>query len=262
MDKSPSRRNLLIAVFLSLCVGMASGIVLQKLHVPALARRAVRSCLPRPGSPAVDPDRPAVSLRTRTFAYASDPTTYDTERDSTYVYHSRPLDLRRTALVLIDVWAHNPNEGFQERSQAHMRRTIAPLLALARRHHMVIIHSHNREEVAPEAKPLPGEFVVDPEDLTDDTLEIDRYLRARGITALLYAGYASNVCVLLRPTGMVAMKKLGYEIVLIRDCTLANETPESLDGEWNQKALVNMVETSFGSTTTLGDIREAFGERP
>jgi len=53
------------------------------------------------------------------------------------------------------------------------------------------------------------------------------------------------------------MKHLGYKIILLRDCTIAFETPESLDGEWALKMAVNMVEFQWGCTSTLDDLREA-----
>jgi len=73
----------------------------------------------------------------------------------------------------------------------------------------------------------------------------------------MYAGYATNMCILTRPTGIIKMKELGYNIILVRDATLAIETPESLDNEWAKKMSINLIETSFGKTTTLKDLKNS-----
>ncbi len=258
MRRVEIKRNVALAILLVFFAGLVSGIWLQRNAVPRLVRRAVRSCFTRTGTTAIHPDRASITLATRTLGPIPD----GDGRSTRELHEMRTLGARTVALVLIDVWARDPDPGFQERSLPHMRRTIVPLVELARRHGLAVIHSHNREPEAEEMKPVKDEFVVDPDNLPDDTDELDRYLKAHTITTLLYAGYQSNVCVLFRPTGMLAMKGRGYNIVLVRDCTLAYETPETLGGEWNNKAMATLVETSLGATTTLEDIREAFGELP
>jgi nicotinamidase-related amidase len=53
------------------------------------------------------------------------------------------------------------------------------------------------------------------------------------------------------------MSELGYNIVLIRDATLAFETPESLEGEWANVMAITMVEQLWGESTTIDDLRSA-----
>jgi hypothetical protein len=57
------------------------------------------------------------------------------------------------------------------------------------------------------------------------------------------------------------MKQLGYNIILIRDSTIAFETPETLDGEWANRVTINTVEHQYGSTTTLQDIEDALNDQ-
>ena len=94
----------------------------------------------------------------------------------------------------------------------------------------------------------------------DDTAGLDDYLKAHNITTLIYAGYASNWCVLHRPTGIIRMRELGYDIILLRDCTIAFEMPDSLDDEWANRVTINTIEHQWGETTTLDDLQTAFGE--
>jgi hypothetical protein len=56
------------------------------------------------------------------------------------------------------------------------------------------------------------------------------------------------------------MAQLDYQIILIRDATIAQETAETLDGEWANKVVINMIESEWGRSTTVADLQTAFGE--
>ena len=122
---------------------------------------------------------------------------------------------------------------------------------------MIIMHAPNGRAIAEDSKPLPGEIVIASQGVLGDTLQLDLFLKTHNITTLLYAGYASNLCVLTRPTGIIKMSERGYNIVLIRDATLAFETPESLEGEWANVMAITMVEQLWGESTTIDDLRSA-----
>jgi nicotinamidase-related amidase len=198
-----------------------------------------------------------ITLKTRAFRTADDPAAYDTELDSRYVFHDSIVDLNQTALLLIDVWENHPNDGWLERARENMTTHLRPLLQLARTNGMTILHAPHLRATAKWVQPMPGEINLDKERLTT-SLALHEYLRKRGITTLLYAGYASNWCVLHRPVGIIQMHQLGYRIILVRDCTIAIETPETLDGEWVNKATINTFEHEWGETTTLTDLQQAF----
>jgi len=51
--------------------------------------------------------------------------------------------------------------------------------------------------------------------------ELWNFVRERGITTLLYIGFATNMCVINREFAMIQMKRLGIEAVLVRDLTLS-----------------------------------------
>lgn len=251
--------RLTLVILASVTIGLFGGFLLP--YYPGTAKFLAGIYRSLPVVQDVETGEKIVTLNTRTFRLAGDPDVYNTERDSTYSYETRKLDLNRTALMLIDVWQKDgPNDGLGERVMKNMESKIAPLLQLARKHHMTVIHAPHNGQIAQLAKPLPNEFVVDSHNLIDDTVELDRYLRAHNIKTLIYAGYASNECVLYRPTGIIKMKELGYSIILLRDCTTAIETPESLDGEWANRMAINTVERQFGATTILEDLKAALGQ--
>jgi len=58
--------------------------------------------------------------------------------------------------------------------------------------------------------------------------ELHRLLSARQILFLLYAGFATNICVLYRDYGVHAMGARGYMPILLRDCTTGIENRATL----------------------------------
>ena len=69
--------------------------------------------------------------------------------------------------------------------------------------------------------PAPGEPVV------ANGEELHQYCKQNGILFLLYAGFNTNCCVLLRDYGTLAMRDRGYEVLMIRDCTTGMESYDS-----------------------------------
>ncbi len=51
--------------------------------------------------------------------------------------------------------------------------------------------------------------------------ELWNLCQERGITHLIYMGFATNMCIINREFGMIQMKRLGLETILIRDLTYA-----------------------------------------
>jgi hypothetical protein len=68
------------------------------------------------------------------------------------------------------------------------------------------------------------------------------------------------MCVIDRPVGIINMNRLGYEIILVQDCTEAVETPQSQEGKWAWRETVNTVIRNWGSATELRDLEEALGD--
>ena len=73
-------------------------------------------------------------------------------------------------------------------------------------------------DIASSIAPEPDDFVV----ATGDQLH--RLLRHNRLVHLIYAGFATNICVVYRDYGLQAMRNRGYFPMLLRDCTTAVET--------------------------------------
>jgi nicotinamidase-related amidase len=101
-----------------------------------------------------------------------------------------------------------------------------------------------KRAIMPCIEPKPADFVVQNGD------QLHRLLRHRGILHLFYAGFATNMCVLHRDYGIIAMQKRGYNIVLLRDCTVGIESAETVADMVHTRAAVSIVEMIFGVTAT------------
>jgi len=201
-----------------------------------------------------------IQLKVRDFRASSDKEKYDSERDSLYRHETIEVDLKTTALVLIDVWSDHPNDGWMKRARQLTADKLVPLITLARRHDMMVFHAPHDRPIAADMQPQKGEINLDDAGIAD-TQGFHRYLQAQGVNTLIYAGYSSNVCVLHRPVGIIWMKQKGYNVILIRDCTIAFENPETLEGQWANKLAIHSVEIHWGQTTTLQNLADALRDQ-
>lgn len=86
--------------------------------------------------------------------------------------------------------------------------------------------------------------------LTDD---LDTFLKAKGVKRIYYVGYATNNCIIGKPTGMKAMSESGYDVVLLEDC--------SLSGAFQQLNHEEAIEYiwGIGEVTTSEEVKAEFG---
>ena len=87
--------------------------------------------------------------------------------------------------------------------------------------------------------------------------ELHAFCRERRIKHLVYAGFATNICVLYRDYGVMAMRKRGYNIVFIRDATTGVESSETVDGLWAARAAIFYIEIKVGVTVTAEEFLSA-----
>lgn len=188
---------------------------------------------------------------------------YETEADNTLVGVTIEAALSRTALILMDVWDTHANEGHALRVDDNVRSHIVPLLEAGRDSGLLIVHTPHLETTGKNqgythhhlVVPVNGEIVVDM--VSDASRVLARILRARGIDTLLYAGYASNMCVMNNDTGINNMRALGFNIVLVRDASLSFEFPlyvGSVEDGAIHKAMVIYIESQYGASTTVKQV--------
>ena len=81
-----------------------------------------------------------------------------------------------------------------------------------------------------------------------------RFCKEKGILFLLYAGFNTNCCVLLRDYGTLAMRDRGYEVILIRDCTTGMESYDSQSRLGQTNGTVLFLEMFRAYSTTSNEI--------
>ena len=95
--------------------------------------------------------------------------------------------------------------------------------------------------------PLPGEPVV------YTTKQFDHVLRKRGIVNLIYAGFATDMCILNAAGGIGPMFGLGYRALLIREATLGVEMPDWYEEKIAIRWAIRFIETHYGDTIGFAD---------
>ncbi|MFB6136698.1 MAG: cysteine hydrolase family protein [Halobacteriaceae archaeon] len=110
------------------------------------------------------------------------------------------------------------------------------------------------EGIDPALEPIDGECVV------PDGETLHALLADRGRTRLVYAGFHTNICVQHRDYGMRAMSDRGYPTVLLRDCTCAVESHDTVEAEWHRRIAVRDLEVQVGWSSTSAAFRAALGD--
>jgi nicotinamidase-related amidase len=88
-------------------------------------------------------------------------------------------------------------------------------------------YAYNSNNQHPDLRMIPGDFIA----LTQQ--EAYNIFKERGITDIIYTGFATNICVWAKPTGAKYMRQFGFQCMLARDLT---------------EAMTGYVEESFNPT--------------
>ena len=90
--------------------------------------------------------------------------------------------------------------------------------------------------------------------------ELHRLLAERRILHLIYAGFATNWCVMHRDYGILAMERRGYNIVLVRDATTGVEFHDTVDTLTATEIAIREFETKHAWSTTVEAFQKAVRE--
>jgi hypothetical protein len=167
---------------------------------------------------------------------------YNTEDGGWYEFHKENFKVENMALVLMDVWETGDCQGFHKRVEGQVQNYIVPLIDKARNMGLKVIYLRHGFQLSRFLNPLPEEMIF------DDEQEFKNYISANQIGALLYAGYALNMCVMYREEGMVPMSRSNIRSLVLRDCTKALETAETLPYEGTYTAIMNQIDLIWGTT--------------
>jgi nicotinamidase-related amidase len=177
--------------------------------------------------------------------------------------------IRRTGAILFmhvladaptECWVGKPEEQiwiswWDHDIVPHVDAKILPLLDWARQSEAVVVFSSGscdgeQWELLPE---LAIDEYGDP--IISDCNELDMYLEERGITTIFYVGYTTNCCILDSSTGMRMMDRLGYNVVLVGDCTLpAPALP------CTEEQALDEINRKYGGVIDSSELKSWFGE--
>ena len=83
--------------------------------------------------------------------------------------------------------------------------------------------------------------------------QLHELLEERRILHLIFAGFATNWCVLGRDYGIRSMSRYGYNIVLLRDATTGVEFPDTYDNLFTTEIAIREVEQQYGFSASNAD---------
>jgi len=116
-----------------------------------------------------------------------------------------------------------------------------------------VTHSE-KFDIAAALKPLPEEDVF----LTG--WQLNGLCRRLDISTLIYVGFMADLCLVNIPGAIREMAyKFKYRCVVLRDCTVAYEFSDTIDGDWMTFAAIRLIESGMGYSSTSAEFIEACG---
>lgn len=99
----------------------------------------------------------------------------------------------------------------------------------------------------------PAIDVQDDEFVIATGQQLHELLEQRQILHLIFAGFATNWCVLGRDYGIRSMSRYGYNIILLRDATTGVEFPDTYDNLFTTEIAIREVEQQYGFSASNAD---------
>ncbi|MEM7131625.1 MAG: isochorismatase family protein [Chloroflexota bacterium] len=109
------------------------------------------------------------------------------------------------------------------------------------------------DKLAPQLSISSAIQVLDHECMVATGQQLHDFLEERRILHLIYAGFATNWCILNRDYGMRAMAQRGYNLILLRDATTGVEFPDTLYNLFTTEMAIREVEQQCGFSASNDD---------
>lgn len=164
-------------------------------------------------------------------------------------YFEQVIDPSKTAVVIMDPWIDMASPHLDEYYGQITESKIIPLVAKAlERGHPIITLTNDpavvryNTKVHPEIAELAtrGQSeIIYHQDFNDD--EFASYLHSKGIDALIYVGFASNMCVIGRRMGMISMFNHGFRLYFVPEASAAVEYPDTWDDQFIHQATIKII---------------------
>jgi nicotinamidase-related amidase len=105
--------------------------------------------------------------------------------------------------------------------------------------------------IAEPLKPKPEDYVV------RSGRQLHKILKDLKKLHLFYAGFATNMCLQHRDYGVRALSEMGYNTILLRDCTSAVEAHDTVDQQLATRIFVQEIEIKYAWSTTSEEFVKA-----
>jgi len=109
----------------------------------------------------------------------------------------------------------------------------------------------NQLRMSPTIEVKHGDFVI------ATGQQLHELARESSILHLVYAGFATNWCILNRDYGMRAISRRGYNTMLLRDATMGVEYPDTVESCFATELSIREVETQIGFSASNEDFLKA-----
>ena len=113
------------------------------------------------------------------------------------------------------------------------------------------------DKLAPQLSMSPAIDVREDEFVIATGQQLHELLEEKRILHLLFAGFATNWCVLGRDYGIRSMSRYGYNIILLRDATTGVEFPDTYDNLFTTEIAIREVEQQYGFSASNADFFDA-----
>jgi hypothetical protein len=177
-----------------------------------------------------------------------------------------------TAFFVIDPWNDMPGDFLNDYYGKITNKKILPLMTQVSAHQFpVYVFTNDCKAI----QPIPYSCAIDEKfyALAEkhknvhilswqkiEEIKIETFikeLKRRGISNLIYTGFASNMCVIDRPVGMINMRQQGFSLYFIPDASAAVETKLTWKTGEIHHAMTQIISQSMGKLIQYSDIESA-----
>jgi len=165
-------------------------------------------------------------------------------------YHfERMIHPSKTVIVIMDPWVDMASTHLNELFGQIVEFRIIPLVEKAlERGHSIIVLSNDPHTVGyntnihPKLAALASTGIINilyHQNFDDE--QFSTYLHRQGIDTLIYTGFASNMCLIGRKTGMIFMSHQKFRLFFVPQASAAVEYPDTWDDQSIHQATTNII---------------------
>lgn len=185
-------------------------------------------------------------------------------RDENIYRFKRTIDPATTAIVVMDPWIDMASKHLNDYFGRIAGSRVVPLVkkGLQRGHRVIVLTNdpgiRYNTKIHPELAVLveAGQAtLLYHQDLDDD--QFAEHLRKDGINALIYTGFASNMCVIGRRMGMIPMVQQGFKTFFVPEASAAVETEETWETGAVHRETTNIIAQWIAEIVHYEDFMQA-----